>query len=123
MTAPVDSSFYADPKGLSALKLDAKTQSPESLRVTVGPGASRDGTIRLWLGRDYVEGVDLIRVDPEPMAVEVGSRRFTYTFLVSDVAQPVTLRFCVEARKFGRRPVVLGVEEASRVEFTQFVYP
>lgn len=33
MTAPVDSSFYADPKGLSALKLDAKTQSPESLRA------------------------------------------------------------------------------------------
>ena len=32
MTAPVDSSFYADPKGLSALKMDAKTQSPESLR-------------------------------------------------------------------------------------------
>jgi peptidoglycan hydrolase FlgJ len=32
--APVDSStFYADPKGLSALKLDAKTQSPEALRA------------------------------------------------------------------------------------------
>jgi len=33
VTAPVDSSFYADPKGLSALKVDAKTQSPESLRA------------------------------------------------------------------------------------------
>jgi peptidoglycan hydrolase FlgJ len=32
MTAPVDSSFYADPAGLAALKRDAKTQSPESLR-------------------------------------------------------------------------------------------
>ena len=33
-TTPVDSSaFYADPKGLSALKLDAKTQSPEALRA------------------------------------------------------------------------------------------
>lgn len=33
MTAPVDSSFYADPQGLSTLKLDAKAQSPESLRA------------------------------------------------------------------------------------------
>jgi peptidoglycan hydrolase FlgJ len=32
-TAPVDSSLYADPKGLNALKLDAKTQSPQSLRA------------------------------------------------------------------------------------------
>jgi flagellar protein FlgJ len=33
MTAPVDTSFYADPKALSSLKLDAKSQSPESLRA------------------------------------------------------------------------------------------
>jgi peptidoglycan hydrolase FlgJ len=32
MTAPVDNSFYADPAGLAALRRDAKTQSPESLR-------------------------------------------------------------------------------------------
>jgi flagellar protein FlgJ len=33
MTTPVDNSFYAEPQGLSALKRDAKTQSPESLRA------------------------------------------------------------------------------------------
>jgi flagellar protein FlgJ len=34
MTAPVDnSSFYADPQAITALRQDAKTQSPESLRA------------------------------------------------------------------------------------------
>jgi flagellar protein FlgJ len=33
MVAPVDNSFYADPQGLSALKRDAKAQSPETLRA------------------------------------------------------------------------------------------
>ena len=33
-TAPIDRSFYADPQGLSALRQDAKTQSPSALRET-----------------------------------------------------------------------------------------
>ncbi|RYG79365.1 flagellar assembly peptidoglycan hydrolase FlgJ, partial [bacterium] len=33
MTAPIDNSLVADPQGLSALKRDAKAQSPESLRA------------------------------------------------------------------------------------------
>lgn len=32
MTAPVDTSFYADPQGLHALRREAKAQSPEALR-------------------------------------------------------------------------------------------
>jgi flagellar protein FlgJ len=32
MTAPIDSSFYADPQGLTALRRDARAQSPEALR-------------------------------------------------------------------------------------------
>jgi flagellar protein FlgJ len=31
-TAPLDSSLYADPRGLASLKLDAKSQSPQALR-------------------------------------------------------------------------------------------
>ena len=33
MTAPIDNSFSADPQGLTALRRDAQTQSPESLRA------------------------------------------------------------------------------------------
>ena len=33
-TAPIDSSFYADPQGLAALKREARTQSPEAVRET-----------------------------------------------------------------------------------------
>jgi flagellar protein FlgJ len=33
MTAPVDTSFYADPQAIASLRQDAKTQSPESLRA------------------------------------------------------------------------------------------
>ena len=32
MTAPIDSSFSADPQGLTALRRDARAQTPESLR-------------------------------------------------------------------------------------------
>jgi flagellar protein FlgJ len=32
MTAPINNSFYADPKGLAALRNDAKAQTPEALK-------------------------------------------------------------------------------------------
>ena len=48
MTAPIDSSFYADPQGLTALKQDAKTQSPEALRTFIrGLAIPADAKARL----------------------------------------------------------------------------
>lgn len=34
MTAPINNSFYADPKGLNALRSDAKAQTPDALKET-----------------------------------------------------------------------------------------
>jgi flagellar protein FlgJ len=34
MTAPINNSFYADPKGLNALRSDAKAQAPDALKET-----------------------------------------------------------------------------------------
>jgi hypothetical protein len=101
----------------------ARHQAPELLRVQIGPGMARDGTVRVWLSREYVQNIKLDNIVPEPESVEAGPERFTYAFNLSEAEQPTTLMFHFEPNAFGRAPAVLGVDGGPEVAFTQFIYP
>jgi len=98
-------------------------QAPAMLRVHLGPGAARDGKVRLWLSRRYVENVELRHVDPEPDRVEVMHDRLIYTFNVPDPHRPTAVTYHLEANAFWSMPVGIGLEGGEHVAFTQFVYP
>src|SRR4051812_4614622 len=58
------------------------------LRVHLGAGAARDGEVRFWLGREYLEGVRILQVTPQPERVEAGADRFTFVFHSADLNSP-----------------------------------
>ena len=48
-------------------------QGPTELQLHLKPEALRDGKFRVWIGRDFLDGVEIERIEPEPETVEVGS--------------------------------------------------
>lgn len=98
-------------------------QAPAMLRVHLGPTATRDGKARLWLSREYVENIELHHIDPEPERVELADDRLIYTFNVPDRTVPTVVTYHLEANKFWRMPVSVGLDGGAPLNFRQFIYP
>jgi hypothetical protein len=93
------------------------------LRVHLGAGVARDGEVRFWLGREYLEGVKILQVTPRPERVEVGADRFTFVFHAAELSAPTVLTFYLEAEQIGRLRATAGLDEGASLGFSQFIYP
>ena len=47
---------------------------PTTLRIGLEPGAVTEGEARVWLGRQYIEGMQIQHVSLQPQSVEAGSK-------------------------------------------------
>ena len=101
----------------------ARQQSPETLRVELGPGVARGGEVRLWLARDYVDAIRIERIEPEPDGVQADPDRLVYSFRVAASDRATSVVFHLEHRQVGRPSVRLGLVDGPSLAFTQFVYP
>ena len=98
--------------------------APEMLvKVNLGPDATRDREVRLWVDRTYVDHFRIERIEPEPERVEAGADRLTYVFRVSEPGRPTAVQFHMEPDGYGRQHARLGLDGGPEVAFTQFVYP
>jgi hypothetical protein len=100
-----------------------RVQSPMSLRLHVGPDAARNGQVRVWLSRSYLEAMSVQHVTPHPHHVEAGPERFTYVFALSPPARPTAVTFHLEAETPGSVPGQAGLENGPVVSFRHFIYP
>lgn len=99
-------------------------QAPVILRAHIGPGAGRDGRVRLSLNRAYVENVELQGIHPEPSSTQAGPDQFVYVFELPDTQQPTAITFHLRGNHYGWLPVRLGLEGGQQqVSFNQFFYP
>jgi hypothetical protein len=97
--------------------------SPSTLRIHLGTGAARDGEARVWLSREYLEGVRIQHITPEPDSVEAGLDRITYAFRVAEPGQPVAVTFHLELQQIGPTTGRVGLPDGPSLTFSQFVYP
>jgi hypothetical protein len=96
-------------------------ESPTTLRVHIGPGVGADGRVRVGLNREFVDGVDFVRVVPEPEAVEAGPGGLVMTVRVA--AGPADVVVSFEPRRYGSLPIRVSVADGFAVEATAFIYP
>ncbi|HEY8504224.1 MAG TPA: hypothetical protein VIL46_06545, partial [Gemmataceae bacterium] len=97
--------------------------TPETLRFDVAAGAARDGELRLWLDLQYLRGVQIRGVTPQPLRVEAGPDRHTYVFRAPDAQRPTTVLFHLEAERRWSLSGGAGVEGKEPLRFDQVVYP
>lgn len=93
------------------------------LRVQLGAGTARDGTVRLWLERDYLDRMRPRRIAPEPEGVEAGPDRLIYTFRVADAGAPAQIIFTLEPAALGAGGAHLGLVDGPTVRLDQLIYP
>ncbi|MDX2003731.1 MAG: hypothetical protein SFU83_00510 [Meiothermus sp.] len=99
---------------------------PLSLEVRLSPQAPAAGgdRVRLALSQEWLAGVRLNAVTPQPESVELRPDRVIYTFSVAPGAdRPAEVRFAYEAEEVGALRGWVELEGGGRVEFGQWVYP
>ena len=98
-------------------------QSPTVLRVHFSSSAAKQGKVRLYLNRDFIQQVRVQRIEPEPESVAVGSQSTAYTFNVLRQKGPAIVVFHYEPNTQGSVPIHVGLHGGPRLSFSQFLYP
>ena len=96
---------------------------PTTLRIGLEPGALTQREARVWLDRQYIEGMQIQHVTPEPESMEAGPTRLTYVFNIEDPDQSTAFSFDLQPQKMGLLEGRVGLEGEEPVSFKQFVYP
>lgn len=96
-------------------------QSPTDLKIQVGPQAAFTGLVELRLSKEFVDDVEIDRIDPEPESQKAGPQFFTYVIR----AEPNTnteIRIRFASSHFGRlRYEVRAGEDSLRLQ--HFAFP
>jgi hypothetical protein len=98
-------------------------KAPLMLRIYLGPHAGEHGPARLWLGRDYLESVQVESVTPPPVHVEAGPEQLTYVFALSEPTRSMAVTFSLKAEQIGRQRGCVGLINGPTLCFRQFIYP
>ena len=96
------SATVGDDNGPLRMEYDRMTRhsSPTSLRIHLAGGAAPNGEARIRIGRDYLQGVKVDHITPEPESVEVDKDSVVYVFRVADPGQPTTIKFELEPDEY-----------------------
>ena len=77
-------------------------------------------SVGIWFDSEFLSGLDLKEIVPEPISSATGRGRVIYYFRVQPGAH---ISFHYEPDKFGRRNGTMGIEHRASVRLSQFVFP
>lgn len=115
----------ADPDGNVRVEYDRflHRQAEAVARVTLGPAATRDGTVRVWFGEGFLRAVQIRHVTPRPEREEAGPDRHVFVFRVAAPGEPVGIDVHFVPGGIGTLPGRVGIGDGPAVGFDSFVYP
>ncbi len=98
-------------------------QAPAEWRIKVDGKLARQGELRLWVHRRFVEVIGTLQIDPEPESVEIQDERFVYTFKSVKPPPIIKIFFRFEPNKIGKTPAHVGVVNGPTLTFSQRYLP
>jgi hypothetical protein len=98
-------------------------QAPAEWRLQIDGKLAKQGELRLWVHRRFVEAIATLQIDPEPESVEIQDERFVYSFKAVKPPPVIKVFFRFEPNKIGKTPAQFGVVDGPAVEFSQFYLP
>jgi hypothetical protein len=120
---PISRTTVRDPDGLLQVGYERFGRCLSAMTLEVRLRPMPGGVVRLWVGRDYLEGAGIERVTPTP-GKEIADADGT-TFLLSTAPADRDVRVAVHLNP--ARPGLLRArlrrEDGPSVEFVQLIYP
>ncbi len=97
--------------------------APETIRIHLRPGAVQGKQARVFVSREYLEGLQIEDVTPELSSMEAVQDGTVYVFDLGAAGAPATIVFDVQHEPMGLTDARVRLGEQEAVSFSQFVYP
>lgn len=122
---PVAKDRARTPDGRLELQYDriVRHASEIPIRLRILPAAARDSLLDVWISTEFVRGLIIERIEPEPLEEHAGADHVVFRFRVADPSRPSDIMFHVEPDHLWRRRGVIGLVRGDSVRFTQYVLP
>lgn len=101
----------------------ARHGAASSLRVEVRPEAVRGDTLKLWITRDFIDGLKLESVVPEPASVETRGDLLVFAFAHPEPPGPTRITFNVRPDEYWTQRARAGIDGGGSLSFRQLIYP
>jgi len=101
----------------------ARNNSPSEIQVSIPESLIQEGQASFWIDQNYLEGIQIENIFPEPEDTLLYSDRITYTFATGNSAFPFEVKFDITTESIGINNGKAGTANGQQVQFTQVVYP
>ena len=102
------------------LRYDRLARHQAATKLEIDLAAKGGDTVAIWLDEQYIHGLEIRSISPEPERMVPGNGRITYHFVVETDPR---ITFLITPDKFWRRTGRLGIQDGPSVRFRQFVFP
>jgi hypothetical protein len=83
----------------------------------------RDGSLQVHIGSEFLHRVRLLRITPEPESEIPGAGGINFQFASDEAGAPAEIAFRFEPKEWGSLQSDVALDDGSRVNVAQFVYP
>ena len=101
----------------------ARHASSQRLAVHISPRASGDSVVDLWIDQEFMHGLIVGEISPQPVQTRAGDQRLIYRFHLADPSRSADVVFQADAHRLWRRRGVIGIVNGDSVQLRQFVLP
>ena len=101
----------------------ARLAAPSTLDVRIGREAVSGEQVDLWIEQDYLQGVQIQKIVPEPEEVRSAGDQLIYVFAIDEPGQPMTITVDLRHSTFGLKSGRVGLGAGPTLDFNQFVFP
>lgn len=98
-----------------------RAQAPAELRFNLATGNGEH--ISIWIGNDFLSGVEIESISPQPLETRAGAGRQIFVFPVAGDAETIEATFHYRPQGFGRYAGRAGLVDGEDVAFSQLVVP
>jgi hypothetical protein len=122
---PIRPSSVQSPDGKIRVDYEriARHASSQRLRVHIGPRAPGDSVVDLWIDQEFMHGLTIGEISPQPVQTRAGDQRLIYRFHLADPSRSADVVFQADADKLWARHGVIGIVSGDSVQLRQFVLP
>ena len=100
-----------------------RRHAPTDLEMTIASSAVSQNQVEVWISADYLAGVEITSIVPEPEEVREADDQVVYRFIIDDQAHMPTILFSLEYDNPGPTTGRVGLIGGPELTFWQFVYP